>query len=365
MDTLLSKTISLLRFPLILCIVLIHSVGEGITNNGINIIDSSGMIFKIVTTLISGIFAHTAVPIFFVIAGFLLFFKYESFFLSNYISTIKKRFFTLFIPYVFWNLFVIIVYFAVESFAPSFVSGKYPKVVDWSFEEWFLAFWNFDSTGFPKCGWFWFIRDLIVITLVFPIIFFIIKYTSILLPIVLCILYILLNDDLCVIMEKIIGFNFQVKNSSLFFICLGAYLGINKINIIKWCSNKSITIYLILSLVELSLTLNKVDIQLLHRVNILFGIFAIFSIAKLLAQRGYQLNKIVNNSTFFVYASHGIILIIIQKLLAKLFVINGDISSLIWYLSSSIMTIFSCIISYYLSLQLSPKFTSIICGGRV
>lgn len=93
-----SKTISFLRFPLIILVVFIH----------VPRLPGGGEIYSYVTTLLSVKVASIAVPCFFLISG-LLFFD-TSFNFKKYILKLRKRIVTLLIPYILWNAFFFIYY---------------------------------------------------------------------------------------------------------------------------------------------------------------------------------------------------------------------------------------------------------------
>ena len=79
---LLSETIGVLRFPLMICVVLIHM---GIPNIkellSVNIFD----------TYVVESFVHIAVPLFFFISGFLFFYGVDKFGRSEYWDKLKKK----------------------------------------------------------------------------------------------------------------------------------------------------------------------------------------------------------------------------------------------------------------------------------
>ena len=89
-DSLLSKTISFLRFPLIVGVVFIHS--------NILVVNAQGTVMRFdkwpfvafVMNLFSSVFADVCVPLFFFISGF-LFFYYSDFSKEIYRSKEKKR----------------------------------------------------------------------------------------------------------------------------------------------------------------------------------------------------------------------------------------------------------------------------------
>ena len=100
--SILSKTMTYLRFPLIIAVVFIHTqLGETIINGESVAEESKFIIHDILFHIITNELARIAVPLFFFISGFLFFYKTDSFTLEKYKNKLKKRFRTLLIPYFF------------------------------------------------------------------------------------------------------------------------------------------------------------------------------------------------------------------------------------------------------------------------
>lgn len=71
-----SETISYLRLPLIVLVVMIHSKFDGVVVNGVDLMhEGSFPCYSTISTLISNIIASIAVPLFYFISGFLFFFQ--------------------------------------------------------------------------------------------------------------------------------------------------------------------------------------------------------------------------------------------------------------------------------------------------
>ena len=75
-EELQSKTISFLRFPLIVGVVFIHSMFKSVIFNGVDVMQTGSFPFyTTIAYLFSEILARIAVPLFFFISGFLFFYK--------------------------------------------------------------------------------------------------------------------------------------------------------------------------------------------------------------------------------------------------------------------------------------------------
>ena len=85
-----SETISYLRFPLIVLVVMIHSKFDGVVVNGVGLMHDGGFpCYSTISTLVSNIIASIAVPLFYFISGFLFFFK--TFLVLMYIVAKSKK----------------------------------------------------------------------------------------------------------------------------------------------------------------------------------------------------------------------------------------------------------------------------------
>lgn len=103
LQALQSQTIDWLRFPLIICVIFIHNATLP-ADFDVTTIDwqslSAGDLFIYMKILFSHVLTHIAVPIFFMISGFLFFLRTPKLTLNIYKNKIKKRLHTLLIPYL-------------------------------------------------------------------------------------------------------------------------------------------------------------------------------------------------------------------------------------------------------------------------
>lgn len=206
-EQLQSEVISFLRLPLCVAVVLIHVLAN--TSNCV-----THPIYDSVHYLLSEIFSRVAVPLFFMFSGFLFFYKVDKFTLSRYKNKLTKRIHTLLIPYIFWNLIIII----GRSFS-----------TDLSFTDWIRPFWSdsYPSTlndegiaSYPITIQFWYIRDLMVTVILTPIIYLLTKKLHIYFIATLAVLWI----TNCWFL--VTGLNI----TAIFFFSLGSYCSIYDIN---------------------------------------------------------------------------------------------------------------------------------------
>lgn len=360
-EQLQSKVIDFLRFPLIVWVVLIHSNISKI----INVEANDFLIFSFVRYVFSNTFAHVAVPLFFFIAGFLLYHKMNSFTGKDYIKKLKSRFKTLVIPYILWNLIYIVIY----AFIQFFVSSKRKLFQDYSFMDWTMLFWDTSYTnqvevggsgsGFPINVSLWFVRDLIILVLLSPIIFIFVKKLKQYFLFVLAVLWVS-NLWFVTVSPTIVSF---------FFFSCGAFFSIHRMNFVKriqplW--KISIIVYPILVLIEIwnfKSTPPPVWLSYMHNVGILFGMVISVLVSKRLILSGIQINKKLTESSFFVYAYHPIFLIIIVKLSFKILPHSDFFLCLAYFVCPLLIISFGVILNLFFKKK-TPKLLSLFTGGR-
>lgn len=83
------------------------------------------------------------VPVFFLISGYLFFCKYQQTWMC-YKSKLQKRFYSLFIPYIFWNAFIIVAYYVAESIpiVQTLFNEGGKLVHDFDLHDFLFAFWS-------------------------------------------------------------------------------------------------------------------------------------------------------------------------------------------------------------------------------
>lgn len=142
-EELQSKTIDFLRFPLIVGVILIHTSPASLVVNG-TYQDAISVypVYSTLYTLCSQILARLAVPIFFIISGFLFFYHTPVFDKSAYWSKLKKRARTLLVPYLLWNALVILFYFFAEMYLSGLYGGKGKLVSQYGVNDYIYAFYD-------------------------------------------------------------------------------------------------------------------------------------------------------------------------------------------------------------------------------
>lgn len=348
-----SKVISFLRFPLIVGVLLIHSHPHSVTIAGISIVDGQNLtVYSCIRFLFSNVLAATAVPLFFFISGF-LFFK-GNFTAETYAGKLKKRCKSLLIPYLFWNLTVIALYYLLQTFMPGMASGANKAVAEYTFSDWARSFWD-SYYGMPVCYPFWFIRDLMVVMVFSPLVYAGIK---------------LLGQWFVVATGVLWFFDlwFDVPGfgiAALFFFSAGGYFNIRKESFLQrmmplmTCSAAA---YPVICLVCVILRDTPAR-EYLVNLSIPVGITCVMTITAHCLRKGkWRVNGFLSESSFFIYAYHSMVLTLIVKASVIAITEATSLTLLAVYFSSVALTIGIGLGIYYLLRRFLPGLTNFITG---
>lgn len=353
------QVINYLRFPLIVAVVFIHSNPSDVVFNG----QSAGInynlsVYEEIRYFISEIVARIAVPSFFFISGFLFFRKMDYFNIGIYVQKLKKRGRSLLIPYLFWNLVVVLFFYLAQTFLKGLLSGNNLLIVDYTWQNWIQAFWNGNAgENMPINYPLWFIRDLMVVVVFSPIVYWGIKRLQSFFALLLGTLW-LFN-----LWIDITGFSIV----AFFFFSLGAYWGINKMNFIETFNRLfpySLWGYIILSVCNL--LYKEYDwCSYVHKASILVGLSMFISLTShCLKKQIWKTNTNLAHSSFFIYAYHGMPLALMIKLLVKVLYPQTNIDFIIIYIICPFITIVLGLCIYKILTKYFPKFTALMIGGR-
>lgn len=356
-EELQSKVIDFLRFPLIVGVLFIHNYSPIITIKGQEIGKGADLyMYTFFSDLFSQVIGRISVPLFFFISGF-LFFLNVNFNFNVFKKKLYSRCFTLLIPYLFWNLSFLLFYY-IASHMPIISSWFKGAVFNWKY------LWGgpvVNGMSYPIAYQFWFIRDLIIVVLITPLIYWFIKRTNIWGLILIAVVW-------------FSGFNIPyigvrgLSMTALFFFMGGAWFSINRMNLIEEFKKPGYWSYIAYVCVAAAdiFTKDKDYNIFIHNVGILIGIICCFNLA------GYLLNKgkiktisFLSSASFFIFAIHDPWLLTqIKKVLFVVFKPETDIMLTIFYFIIVLLTIIISLAIYYGLKRLFPRFTAFISAGR-
>lgn len=170
-----SRRITCLRFILAVLVVFIHSKFDQST---VDFADGSMQIsvplyVNIIQTIFTNVLGGVAVPLFFVISAYLFFAKPKS-----VKENVKSKFKSIAVPYIFWTVLTICLFFAAQSF--SFSRNYFSKpdniIRSWHFSDFVKAFFarkiSYLDYWHPLVYQFWYLRNLLILMIFSPVIKF-------------------------------------------------------------------------------------------------------------------------------------------------------------------------------------------------
>lgn len=366
-EELQSKTIDFLRFPLIVGVVLAHSNLSQVVIDGVNWAQNGTYpVYTLVSYLFSGIISRVSIPLFFFISGFLFYYKTPVFTGNTYLQKLKKRVRTILVPYLFWNLAVLAFFFLSQSFLPGLMSGNTKLISEYTFSDWLWAFWdksrinspaNIGVDAFPICYQLWFLRDLMVVMLFSPLIYFLLKKLRQFAVIGLGILW--LFD--C--WFDVTGFSI----TAFFFFSAGAFFSVYKMNfvdLVKPLLPWAALFYALFAFIELFFR-DQYWSDYLHLINYLVGIVLAFSMSAFFIRKGkWRVNAFLSDSSFFIYAYHGMPLALLIKSAFIIVRPHTGGMMLVLYVLCPFIVIVGGLFFYFILKKYLPGTTALITGGR-
>ena len=353
-----SKVITFLRLPLIVGVVFIHTCLTSVNIGGRLLVEEGDFPFHdIFRYLISEEFARIAVPLFFFMSGF-LFFTHTNFTFSAYKNKLAKRVHTLLIPYLFWNIVVLALFFLTQIFVPSMTSGANKLIVDYTISDLLGIFWSY-GTNMPICYQFWFIRDLMVVVLFSPFVYFLVKYLKAIGVVMLGILW-------CFgLWFPLTGFS----SVAFFFFSFGAWFAVHQHNFVADFKPLRLSftfLYILIVMADIILWYKQIEgFHFIHNIGILVGLIAIVTWTAYGIQKGkLKCSALLAGSSFFIYAYHGMPIAFLVKFWVKLIQPATELTMILGYVLIPFFIVGLGLGVYLLMQKFLPRFTSFITGGR-
>ena len=314
-----------------------------------------GSLISVINYKVSFFFSSSitkfAVPLFFMLSGLTFFKGYES---KKYIGKIKSRLFTLVIPYLIWNtIWLAWEIFTSCSFMSKFSTGEpFPLTLTNILKGIF-----FYGCNIP----FWFIFDLIVFSLLAPLIFLIIKnkYVGISVVVILSVV-------------SIFGIYLPTKvfyyPMAIVFYLLGAIIGYHFFDFASKKSSKPIRIASAVFLIAYILAKNlvpgklQIDNYLLQTLVYTLAAYALWNIVDAFIEKIKP--RAIYRRSFPIYAMHLNIGIIMLKVLSLLLPQSEWLSipkTIIMIVSTLIIINLVCA---FLE-KFAPKIYGVLMGNRI
>lgn len=373
-----SESINMLRFPLAILVVFVHGFGADIDVSELHASGLTGLaVYDYIRLFFSVVIARSAVPIFFIISGYLLFLKVEEYNKTVYISKLRKRWHSLVIPYFSW-IVLLILWTLMFKVGGILLHGKpWIGILDYFQNNgylhmlWDCSVWEERTTWLgiethnsgPVLLPFWYMRDLIMMVVISPVIYWLIKKAKIIFLILLLAIYVF---DI-----RVSWMSGTFTCASLFF-SLGAYFAIKKQDFtdVLWKWKKIICPVAVALMIYQTYTGSAMGgeaSRMIHPWLVIFQSFAFILLASALCNypKLYGMNKKLARTSFFIYALHPFILYNIISIINKVMPMRATWYVMTFnYLSAPLLCVGICIGIYWMSQKLMPGVLGVIVGER-
>ena len=372
-----SESINLLRFPLAILVVFVHSFGADIDIAQLHASGLSGAaIHDYVRIFCSRVIATSAVPIFFIISGYLLFLKVEHYSLNTYEDKLRKRYHSLLKPYIVWNILSVLwtLMFIVGGIL---LRGKpWSGITDFFMDNGLHLLWDSSVWG-ERTTWlgipthssgpnllpFWYMRDLMVMVLLSPLIYWFVKKLRLLYLGILLAIY---AFDI-----RVTWMSGGFTSAALFF-STGAYFAIMKQDFTKelWKGRYVLCPLAVVLMCWQTYTGSALGDEMSIMIRpwlVVVQSFALIIVASALCRHRilYEKCKRLAPASFFVYASHPFILGFVRTFVNKIAPM-GDTwyMQTLCYIVSPLLCVAICVGIYLTMRRHLPGVTSVLMGER-
>ena len=351
-DGAMLTTAAFMHFPLMMIVVLNHIYISGL-RLGMGVDE-----FVVGSYALSKIVGNMAVPCFFFISGYLFFRNMESLSVKLYCEKLRRRVQTLLRPYLLWNLLIIALYAIGQAVVPSLFSGANTKIADYSLAEWAQAFWVVDKTQSPINPPLWYIRDLMVMVVLSPILYWLMK-NRVVGALFLCVMLALAMVDVVPLVWL------QPRYILLFGLgAWGALHGLPQLRFRGWVALLA-ALVCGAGMVGFFMTKGAVQYAILQA-TILVGAFLLLYLSHYVAVvRGWRVPKLLDRSYFFIYLFHYIPLALMMRVLRKVVVPTTNLEFFAIYFGSFIAIVLLSVGLFWALQKIAPKATAFMLGNRV
>lgn len=345
----LSAAIAWLRFPLILCVVMLHCYCT------VPLAPGDHSIYYYIVYPFGLWLGESGVPTFFYISGFLFYVSQKT-----YTQKVASRIHTLLYPYIFWNTLFLAIYIGLFLIGhPQDILGR--SIGDYNAIDYIRAYIDrgefSDGNNGPILCTYWYVRNLFILCLLSPIWFYLNKYLNCIWTALLLVWWISLHHN-------------ALLAESIFFFNLGAFFAINDINPLNTSErSKSILLYIwaFFAITDyLSHTVIPLEVAFyLHRISLILNIFGFLHIADMIVKGNKKkVNTFLAGSVFWIFATHDHLAIALRRLCVKHFSDYSDIIQVTLYFATFIIVMGICLTSYQITKYLFPRIVNFATGNR-
>lgn len=378
-----SNTITALRFPLMVGIVFMHF---GLLDGGVQGVDVANDVpawLAFVGNMVACVLTSICVPLFFLISGYLFFKGRRSPNLrlsasnasatavermglrrEDYLGKLRRRVWTLLVPYLVWNAVLLL-----------YIAARAHFVGDWSLWRVVMSFVDrsqgvFGGVGtaatdlfvYPQCVPLWFVRELMLMTLLAPVLGRLLRSLGWWTVMGLGMAWFLVWGD------AQIGYPQQLLTAAFFF-SAGACAALKNMDFVLSVQRPCLArwflwIYPLIAVAD-ALTKDWTYNRYLHNVGILVGIVvAVTLTAKLLECGRLRANPSLARTNLFLLATHTFVMSGVTTAALRLFAVDSPLCLLLLYFLVPTLTVLVCLGLYWLLHRAAPRLLAVLTGGR-
>lgn len=347
-----SQDIDLVKALAIIMVLFIHA----------NILDclpdvSEKSTLGIFNQIVTRILVDNAVPIFFIISGYLFFYKR-----GTYREKWKKRFKSLVVPYVFWCLVGFLIPFILQcvlGLESLFTGNELKKIADFESLDYLRMFWDLRD-GAPILSTMWFLRDLIILIAMTPIIELFSRRLKYAFPIILTIVYLFLPFGLP-----------GISSTSLWWFGIGCWFALEGGNLFSILDKLKIGYVgvvwgfaFVFAVFSYRYEFGYECVHSLFMIIHFVGIYKLTTIVPMRVGKSLRLLMKIGAASFFIYAFHEPWMGYIMKLMFKMFNPTGLSLYIAPFFFVSLALSYSYAVFVILH-RIAPGFLNLITGSRI
>jgi surface polysaccharide O-acyltransferase-like enzyme len=354
MNDYLVEKLKALSLGAIILVVFIHSHNEDVKFASGELEGGTGHWVLFLENFCSKGIARIAVPLFFAISGFLFYVSYD-FTVSGTVDKFKKRFKRLVIPYLFWSVFGLILIFSLQLIPWSrnfFTKGL---IINYSPSR--LLFTILVN---PVPYQLWFVRDLIMLVVASPLVWYLTKTMRGMWLVMLTFLW------------NMAPKTFELfSNEALLFFTVGCALALDKTELINqkiskllsYCCLVSWLLVVLLTSYWLTFEPTFFALSVLNNLGILLGIMSVWSLYDYVDHKLIAKYSVFFGYSFFIFVFHEPLLTILIK---GMFFLLGktNLSSLLIYVIAPLIAIGISMFLRYVLRRSTPRLYDFATGGR-
>lgn len=347
-----SLRLKLLNFPLIVGVVYIHAYAAEITF-GSTLLGPAELdgVTDFIRKLISQGIARLAVPLFFLVSGFFFFLDANG---QTMVDKLRTRCRTLLLPYIFWTLGFVTVRLIGQSLPG--IAPYCGTIILSDLAPTALVDAIFGFTRPPEAYHFWFIRDLMLLMLVSPLLYRVLRFCA--WPYLLVLFAVWIFGKWPLYIPDVVG---------VLFFSLGGYCAVRGYSLFAFdgCGRWFLALFLPLLIADV-LWYDAWFNVTLHRCTIVVGLMAVLYLSQFLLRHHWCENVLLRlgGASFFVYAAHEPLLGIVRTLAFQLLPLDLPAVMLLVYLLLPPLVVAVLVLLHLALIRVVPRGMRVVTGGR-